>query len=132
MASGDKRIGTSGDSLPFGTEVICVGPLLLTAATIFPVYVPLNMGYIRVKKVRSVTTVDTDAACTVTIKNTTTTMDGGSLVIGSGGGVADKDDCDIVDNAKARVDALDYIALCPDGVPTAGEAVFFIEYERCQ
>lgn len=132
MASGDKRIGTSGDSMPFGTEVICVGPLPLTGAIDFPVYVPLNMGYIRVKKVRSVTTVDTDAACTVTIGKEGTAMDGGSLVIANAGGIGDKDSCDITDNAKARVDALDYITLGVDGVPTAGEAVFFIEYERCQ
>lgn len=134
---GDKRIGTQGDSMPFGTEELCIGPLLQTAALIFTIYVPAGMGPIRVKKVRSITTVDTTGISTITIKKqhaaeTAVAMTGGSLVIASAGGVADEDSCDIVDDENARVPEGDKILLDHDGTPTTGEAIFFIEYERCQ
>lgn len=137
MASGDKRIGTSGDSMPFGTEVICVGPLLLNEDLEFPCYVPLNMGYVRVKKVRAVTTVAVAGGdVVVTVKNGTTTEDmtGGELTIAlSDTAPGVEDDCDIVNDENARVDALDEIILSIEGTtPSAGEAIFFIEYERCQ
>lgn len=137
MSSGEKRIGTSGDSMPFGTEVLSVGPILQAAALILTVYVPAGMGAIRVKKVRSITLVDTSGISTITVKKqhaaeTAVAMTGGSLVIASAGGVADEDSCDIVDNANARVPEGDKILLDHDGTPSAGEALFFIEYERCQ
>jgi len=132
MASGDKRIGTDGDSMPFGTEVICVGPLLQATALDFPIYVPAGMGTIRVKKVRSITTVDTSGVSTITIKKAAQAMTGGTLVIASAGGVADEDYCDIVNDAHARVPEETTIVLSHNGTPSAGEAMFFIEYERCQ
>ncbi len=137
MSSGDKRIGTSGDSAPFGTEVLIIGPILQTAALILPVYVPKGMGSIRVKKVRSLTTVDTLGISTITIKKQhlaegAVAMTGGSLVIAAAGGVADEDSVDIVKDANAVVPEEDKILLDHDGTPTAGEAIFFIEYERCQ
>jgi len=121
MAEGDKRIATFEDAEPFGTEVISVGPILQATALILTIYVPIGMGAIRVKKVRSITTVDTSGISTI-----------GSLVIASAGGVADEDSCDIVDDAKARVPEGDKILLDHDGTPASGEALFFIEYERCQ
>ena len=132
MASGDKRIGTDGDSMPFGTEVICVGPLLQATALDFTIYVPAGMGTIRVKKVRSITTVDTSGVSTITIKKAAQAMTGGTLVIANAGGVADEDYCDIVNDAHARVPEETTIVLSHDGTPSAGEAIFFIEYERCQ
>lgn len=137
MSSGDKRIGTSGDSMPFGTEVLSVGPILQAEALILPIYVPVGMGAIRVKKVRSITTVDTSGISTITVKKqhaaeAAVPMTGGSLVIASAGGVADEDSCDIVKDANARVPEGDKILLDHDGTPASGEALFFIEYERCQ
>lgn len=134
---GDKRIATFEDALPFGTEAISVGPFLQTATLIVPTYVPVGMGAIRVKKVRSITTVDTTGISTITVKKqhaseTAVAMTGGSLVIASAGGVADEDSCDIVDDASARVPEGDKILLDHDGTPTTGEAIFQIEYERCQ
>ncbi|GAJ17009.1 unnamed protein product, partial [marine sediment metagenome] len=71
---GDKRIGTSGDSMPFGTEVLCVGPLIVgvAAGLDFNFYVPKGMGKIRVKKVRSFLTevlAGGTADSIVTVKN---------------------------------------------------------------
>jgi len=133
MASGDKRIGTSGDSMPFGTEVLSVGPLLQADALIFPIYVPVGMGTIRVKKVRSVVNILIGTGnSVVTIKNKTTGMTGGTLTITAASAIAAKDSCDIVDDANAYVAEGDYIALDHDGGSDAGEATFFIEFERCQ
>jgi len=133
MSSGDKRIGTSGDSMPFGTEVLCVGPLLQTDALIFPIYVPKGMGAIRVKKVRSVVNILIGTGDSIiTIKNKTTAMTGGTLTIAAASAIATKDDCDIVNDENARVAEEDYIALDHDGGSNAGEATFFIEFERCQ
>lgn len=137
MASGDKRIGIDGDSLPFGTEEICIGPILQAAALVLAIYVAVGMGAIRVKKVRSITTVDTSGISTISIKKQhaaegAVAMTGGSLVIASAGGVADEDSCTIVDDAAARVPEGDKILLDHDGTPASGEALFFIEYERCQ
>lgn len=135
---GDKRIGTSGDSMPYGTEVICVGPLLQAAVLNFPIHVPKGMGAIRVKKVRSViTAVSTTGNSTITIKSqhaaeAAVPMTGGSLVLTAADPVATEDDCDIVDDETARVPEEDKIILAHDGTPDAGEAVFFIEFERCQ
>ena len=137
MAEGDKRIATFEDAEPFGTEVISVGPILQATALILTIYVPIGMGAIRVKKVRSITTVDTSGISTITVKKQhaaegAVSMTGGSLVIASAGGVADEDSCDIVDDAKAKVPEGDKILLDHDGTPASGEALFFIEYERCQ
>ena len=136
MASGDKRIGTQGDSMPFGTELICVGPLLLLADLSFVVYIPANMGSVRVKKVRSVVTVTvTDSDSVTTIKNSSTSADmtGGTLTIAQNATPATEDSCTIVDDANAIVEAEGYITLDIEGTSvTAGEAVFFIELERCQ
>jgi len=136
MASGDKRIGTQGDSMPFGTELICVGPLLLAADLEFVVYVPANMGSVRVKKVRSVVTVQVlteDSVITIKNGSTSTDMTGGTLTIAQNAAAAVEDDCDIVDDANAIVEAEGTITLSIEGTSvTQGEAVFFIELERCQ
>ena len=138
MSSGDKRIGTSGDSMPFGSKEFSVGPLLIgIVALVFPVYVPVGMGTIRVKKVRSVVTVALaggSATSVTTIKNKTTAMTGGTLTIANAATVAEEDYCDIVNDANARVAEGDYIALAiaARSSGSAGEAVFSIEYEPCQ
>jgi len=138
MSSGDKRIGTSGDSMPFGTEVMCVGNLLQAVATPFNIYVPVGMGAIRVKKVRSFVTVAlTTAKSDVAVASQhasdgAVAMTGSPLVIAHEAAVGDEDSCPVVNDAKAIVPEGDKIVLTPDGAAGAGEALFFIEYERCQ
>jgi len=138
MASGDKRIGTQGDSMPFGDEVLCVGPLLVKElALAFPVYVPKGMGTIRVKKVRSVVTVALaggSAASVTTILKVAQAMTGGTLTIANAAPVAAEDSCDIVNDAHARVleETQIVLSIAARTSGTAGEAMFFIEYERCQ
>ena len=129
MASGDKRIGTQGDSMAFGTELICVGPLLLTADLVFPVYVPLGMGQVRVKKVRSVVTV----ALTGSTDSVTTISDG-VLTIAGDAAVAVEDSCTIVHDGTDDVaeEGTIVLSIAVGSTVTAGEAVFFIELERCQ
>lgn len=138
MGSGDKRIATSEDALPFGTEIICTGALLVGIAALdFPITVPVGMGNIRVKKVRSFVTVALaggSAASVTTIKKGTQAMTGGTLTIPNASGVATENSCDIVNDAHARVPVGTKIVLSiaarTDG--SAGTAVFIIEYERCQ
>lgn len=138
MASRDKRIGTSGDSAPFGTGVMCVGPLLQATATPFNIYVPAGMGAIRVKKVRSfvtvvLTTAKSDVAVAVQHAAAgAVAMTGSPLVIAHEAAVGEEDSCTVVDDAKARVPEGDKIVLTPDGAAGTGEAIFFIEYEPCQ
>lgn len=133
-----KRIGTSGDSMPFGTEVLSVGNLLQAVATPFNIYVPVGMGAIRVKKVRSfVTLALTTAKSDVAISSqhaaeSAVAMTGSPLTIDHEAAVGDEDSVDIVNDAKARVPEGDKIVLTPDGAAGAGEALFFIEYERVQ
>jgi len=138
MASGDKRIGTSGDSMPFGTEVMCVGPLLVGIAALdFVIHIPVGMGTIRVKKVRSFVTVALaggSADSVTTIKKAAQAMTGGTLTIANAAAVADEDSCTIVNDAHARVpeDTTLVLSIAARASGSAGEAVFFIEYERCQ
>jgi len=138
MSSGDKRIATFEDGMPFGTEVISIGPLLQADALDFNIYVPVGMGAIRVKKVRSVKTVTLGAgASTVTIEKqhaseAAVAMTGGTLVLATAEDPGTEDYCDIVNDAKARVPEGDKVVLAIDGTTASGEAVFFIEYERCQ
>ena len=133
MASGDKRIASHEDALPFGTELISVGPLSVVAALIFPIYVPKGMGTIRVKKVRSVVTVAlSTTASVITIKKATTAMTGGTLTIAASAVIAEEDYCDIVNDANARIPEESYIALSIATGLTSGEVIFFVEYERCQ
>lgn len=140
MASGDKRIGTSGDSMPFGTEVLCVGPLIIgvAAGLDFNVYVPKGMGKIRVKKVRSFLTevlAGGTADSVVTVKNVTTAMTGGTLTITeSGSAIGNEDSCDIVNDENAIVAEETAIVLsaAARASGTGGQAIFFIEFERCQ
>ena len=138
MASGDKRIASHEDALPFGTEVICVGSLLVGIAALdFSWTVPKGMGTIRVKKVRSFVTValagGTDASVT-TVKKGTQAMTGGTLTIANAAAVADEDYCDIVNDAHARVpeETAVVLSIAARASGSAGEAIFFIEYERCQ
>lgn len=138
MATGNKRIGTDGDSMPYGTEVLCVGPLLIGKDALdFPIYVPKGMGTIRVKKVRSVVTetlAGGSADSVTTIKKASQVMTGGTLTIDDAAAPPIKDYCDIVNDAHARVPEETTIVLAiaarTDG--SDGEAMFFIEYERCQ
>jgi hypothetical protein len=138
MASGDKRIGTSGDSLPFGTELLCVGPLLVGIAALdFVIHIPVGMGTIRVKKVRSFVTVALaggSADSVTTIKKAAQAMTGGTLTIANAAAVADEDSCTIVNDAHARVpeDTTLVLSIAARASGSAGEALFFIEYERCQ
>ncbi len=91
-----------------------------------------------VKKVRSFVTVAlTTAASVIAVAaqhaaESAVAMTGGPLTIANGAAVAEEDSCDIVKDAKARVPEGDKIVLTPDGAAGAGEALFFIEYERCQ
>lgn len=140
MASGDKRIGTSGDSMPFGTEVLSVGPLIIGVAAGLDttIYIPKGMGTIRVKKVRSILTVVLAGGTVdsvVTIKKAAQAMTGGTLTIAqSGSAIGDLDSCDIVNDAHARVPEETTLVLSAAARTsgTGGEAIFFIEYERCQ
>lgn len=139
MASGDKRIGTSGDSMPFGTEVLCVGPLIIGVAAGLDttIYIPKGMGTIRVKKVRSILTVVLAGGTVdsvVTIKKAAQAMTGGTLTIAQPGTIGDPDSCDIVNDEHARVPEETTLVLsaATRASGTAGEAIFFIEYERCQ
>lgn len=138
MASGDKRIGTSGDSAPFGTELFCVGPVLVGIAALdVPIYIPKGMGTIRVKKVRSVVTVALaggSADSVTTIKKVAQAMTGGTLTIANAAAVAVEDYCDIVNDAHARVleETKLVLSIAARASGSAGEAMFFIEYERCQ
>ena len=133
MGSGDKRIASFEDGMPFGTELLCVGPLLQATALDFPIYVPKGMGTIRVKKVRSVVNVLIGTGdSTVTIKKAAQAMTGGTLLITAASAVAAEDYCDIVNDAHARVPEETKIVLSIDGTTDGGEATFFIEYERCQ
>ncbi|MBA7478999.1 hypothetical protein ES707_14430 [subsurface metagenome] len=136
---GGKRIGTSGDSMPFGTELLCVGPLIVgvAAGLDFNVYVPKGMGKIRVKKVRSFLTValagGTDDSV-VTVKNVDTPMTGGTLTITQPGTIGDEDSCDIVndENAVVAEETAIVLSAAARASGTGGQAIFFIEYERCQ
>lgn len=140
MASGDKRIGISGDSAPFGTEVLCVGSLIIGVAAGLDttIYVPKGMGTIRVKKVRSFLTVvlaGGTADSVVTIKKAAQAMTGGVFTITeSGSAIGDLDSCDIVNDAHARVPEETTLVLSAAARlnGTGGEAIFYVEYERCQ
>lgn len=138
MASGDKRIGTQGDSMPFGTKLLCVGPVLVGIAALdFVVNIPAGMGTIRVKKVRSFVTVALaggSADSVTTIKKAAQAMTGGTLTIADAAAVAVEDSCDIVNDAHARVPegTTLVLSIAARGSGSAGEAVFFIEYEPCQ
>lgn len=138
MASGDERMGSLGNCAPYGSEVFCVGPLLQADALNFRIPVPTGMGAIKVKSVKSfLNVVLATANSVVTVKKqhaseSAVSMTGGTLTITSTGTVGDEDSCDITDDANARVPAGDFIVLAVDGGASAGEAVFFVEYERVQ
>ncbi len=139
MASGDKRIGIGGDCAPFGTQVLCVGPLLNAVAALnFPVYVPKGMGTILVKKVRSVETVALaggTADSVITIRKGAQAMTGGILTIALAGSAPGVEDfCDIVNDEHARVpeETRIVLSIAARAAGTAGEAVFFIEFEPTQ
>ena len=138
MASGDARIATHEDAMPFGTELICSGPLLIGIDALdFPITVPAGMGTIRVKKVRSFVTVALaggTANSVTTIKKAAQAMTGGTLTIPNASAVATENSCDIVNDAHARVPEGTKVVLsiAARAAGSAGEAVFFIEYERCQ
>jgi len=132
-------MGTLGNCAPYGSEVFCVGNLLQADALNFRIPVPTNMGAIKVKSVKSfLTVVIATADSVVTVKKQhaaegAVSMTGGTLTITvSGCAVGDEDSCDITDDANARVPAGDFIVLAIDGGASAGEAIFFVEYERVQ
>lgn len=138
MSSGDKRIGTSGDSMPFGTKLLCVGPLLIGIAALdFVVNIPKGMGTIRVKKVRSFVTealAGGSADSVTTIKKAAQAMTGGTLTIADAAPVAAEDECTIVNDEHARVpeETTLVLSIAARASGSAGEAIFFIEYEPCQ
>ena len=133
-----KRIATSGDAIPSGTELMCVGPLLVAVAALdYVVNVPKGMGTIRVKKVRSFVTealAGGSADSVTTIKKATQAMTGGTLTIADAAPVAAEDSCDIVNDEHARVpeETTLVLSIAARASGSAGEALFFIEYERCQ
>jgi len=137
MSSG-KRIGTSGDSMPFGTKLLCVGPLLIGIAALdFVVNIPKGMGTILVKKVRSFVTVALaggTADSVTTIKKAAQAMTGGTLTIADAAAIAVEDSCDIVNDEHARVpeETTLVLSIAARSSGSAGEALFFIEYEPCQ
>ena len=139
MASGDERMGTLGNMAPYGSEMLIVGPLLQQAALNFRIPVPTLTGAIKVKSVKSFTTVVVtvnDSVVTVKKQHAAegaVSMTGGVLTIAqSGSAVGIEDSCDITDDANARVPAGDFIVLAIAHTQADGEAVFFIEYERVQ
>lgn len=138
MASGDKRIGTQGDSMPFGTKLMCVGPVLVGIAALdFVINIPKGMGTILVKKVRSFVTVALaggSADSVTTIKKAAQAMTGGTLTIANAAAEAVEDSCDIVNDEHARVpeETTLVLSIAARASGSAGEALFFIEYEPCQ